>query len=115
MIGDYLTAVIKDGDLLFSSHYQANKLLDLSHLYREATNQEIKSLLHHEKVALPQGVDEEAFLDHCNTTMRRKIHAVLDSRVLDHPEVTADRIKAYAQKYHHITLDLKTRGGRKIE
>jgi hypothetical protein len=116
MIGDYLTAVIEDGELLFTSHYQANKLLDLSHLYREATNEEIRGLIHHSTFALPKGVPEDTFLDHCNTMTRRKIHAVLDAGVLDDPEVTADRIKAYAHKYHNISLELKIKSGeRKIE
>jgi hypothetical protein len=112
-IADGLHAVIDQEELLFSSYFQAKKFLPLDHLYREASNEQVRVLLGHAKLKLPEGATADGLMEHLTIPARKKIAAVLDSGILDADDVTADKIKAYAKKYCGMDMVLRTRGNRR--
>jgi hypothetical protein len=110
-ISDHLTAVIVGKELLFRSFQRTNQFLDLTGLFKEATDTEIKTLLAHDCFCKN---DSDAILAACKPAMRRKFSAILNSKVLDHPKATPDRIRNGAKKFG-ITLQIKVvSGSRKL-
>jgi|SRR6185312_11192434 len=115
-ITDNLAAVIENQDLLFASFFQAKKFLPLDHLYREASDVQVKELFAHAKLKLPEGFQSNDLLAHMNTPARKKVSAVLDSKILDTEDVTPEKIKAYAKKYRGLDVSLRGKpGSRRVE
>jgi hypothetical protein len=110
-ITDSLAAVIDNQELLFASFFQAKKFLPLDHLYREASDKEVKELFRHAKLKLPEGFQSDDLLAHLNTPARKKVSAVLDSKILDIEEVTPEKIKSYAKKYRGLDVSLRGKPG----
>jgi hypothetical protein len=75
-VPERLDALHRDGKLFFRSEHVVRRFLDIDAFFREATDQEIKTLFTHETFA----VDDWDNLNSAATTpMRRKLNAILKS------------------------------------
>ncbi len=108
-ISDHLTAVIVGDELLFRSFQRASQFLDLTSFFKDATDSEIKTLLKHETFFRN---DADAIIAACKPAMRKKFSAILNSKVLDHPLATPDRIRNRAKRFG-ITLQTRVVAGAK--
>lgn len=92
-IADCVDCVYRGGGLAFSSYYFARQIFDLSGYYRAATQGEVESFTKVRGLAMEDG---EAFLQQADSTVRRKIASIMDSRVLEH--YSAEEIKRTGKK-----------------
>ena len=86
-----LTCIAEEGRLKFKSFHKLRAIVDLSGIYRAATDQEVRNFADHAsfEVARP-----EEFLGQADQTVRRLVHAITDSGTLEAYGV--DRIQAAA-------------------
>lgn len=80
--------------LLFRSFRTTNTFLPLAEFYEEASEQEIRTLLAHKRLA-PENVD--ALVDGSNQWFRKRFAMLRDSGILD--RFTANQIAAHADGY----------------
>jgi hypothetical protein len=73
VIRDALTAVFKDGDLFFPSEPPVRRFLDLSSVFSEATDPQVRTFLRHKLFAVD---DAEALIRISDKWTRRKIGAI---------------------------------------
>jgi hypothetical protein len=88
-----LDAAFVDGQLLFRSFAMASRFLDLGHFLVEATEEEVRETLGHEKFITE---DPDAALDACDPWMRKQFSILKASEILD--QVTVQKIKSRARK-----------------
>lgn len=75
-----LTCIAEEGRLKFKSFHKMRGIVDLSGIYRAATDQEVRDFANHAtfEVARP-----EEFLGHADQTVRRLVHAITGSGTLE--------------------------------
>lgn len=75
-----LTCIAEEGRLKFKSFHKMRAIVDLSGIYRAATDQEVRNFADHAsfEVARP-----EEFLGQADQTVRRLVHAITDSGTLE--------------------------------
>lgn len=102
-----LTAIMHGKKLKFSSFHFVRQIFDMSAYYLEATNQDITDF---SKLPSVQIEDQDAFIDACDTWVRRKIGTIMQSGVLD--TSTPQQISLSAK---HFSIDIKTNGPENAE
>ena len=75
-----LTCIAEEGKLKFKSFHKIRTIVDLSEIYRDATNQEVLDFAAHQSFQI---ADPEAFLELADQTSRKLIHAIRHSGILD--------------------------------
>ncbi|MDB5350078.1 MAG: hypothetical protein JWN86_1325 [Planctomycetota bacterium] len=103
-IADRLMAVISGNELLFRSYFKTNQFLDLSAHFREASDEDITTVLQHEKLTK---ADPSLIIKMCKPVMRKKFSAILFTKVLDHEKATPDRIQGGMKRFFGVKLDIK--------
>jgi len=83
-IADTIDCYYANDDLQFVSFYFARQIFDLSVYYRSATNQEVAAFTSNDKLSFE---NSEAFEQMANTSIRRKIAMINDSKVLSNYDV----------------------------
>ena len=79
-IGSSLTCVVENGLVKFDSYHNLRAILDLSEFYQEATDADIDGLAAHASLNFD---DLEAFKDEATQTVRKLVHKVINSGVLN--------------------------------
>lgn len=87
--------------LLFVSFRTANSFLPLIDLYREATEDDIREVLSHERL-MPEEID--ALIDNANQWFTKRIAMLRDSGILD--QYSANQIKANAVG-HNVSIEVR--------
>ena len=97
-----LSAVLdpSDGTLLFSNFRSVNTFLPLSDYYEEASEQVIREVLGHERLAV---ANVEALAVGANQWFRKRFAMLKDSEVLD--EFTPEEVRSRAGNYE-ITIEI---------
>jgi hypothetical protein len=103
---NYLVAVIENGRLKFKSFYKVKRIFELTQVYQEATDQQIDGFCAH--ASLEVG-DVAAFKGVADQGVRKLVHAVSTTRILDKVSVEDIAAKAAA-----IGLILKVTDGQII-
>lgn len=104
-IGSKVSAVLRDGDLLFQSEFLVRRYLELDTFFRDATDEEIGDLLSHTAFA-PS--DRAAFIDHADRWIRRKTTSIVERGILD--EVPVDKIVQIGREFE-LTVQTTTIDG----
>lgn len=79
-VGNKVSAVLRDGDLLFQSEHLVRRYLELDPFFRDATDDEITELLSHPALA---PTDRQEFIDTADRWMRRKTTSIRERGILD--------------------------------
>lgn len=87
-----LTCIAEEGRLKFKSFHKMRAIVDLSGIYRAATDPEMRDFADHATFALAR---PEEFLAQADQTVRRLVHAITESRTLETYGV--DQIQAAAE------------------
>ncbi len=90
-VGSDIDAVYDDGSLYFRSYYTANRFLDLTEYFKDATDEEIRDLLKADTLCTE---NENDLLDQTDAVMRRKFAIIKKTEILN--LVTPEQIKAAA-------------------
>jgi hypothetical protein len=102
-LDDKLTALYFPAErkLLFHNFRTTNSFLPLADFYEEASEQEIREVLKHERLA---SEDPEALAVGANQWFRKRFALLKDSKILD--KYTAKQIKAHSKGYD-VEIQLK--------
>jgi hypothetical protein len=92
-LDNYITAIIEDGKLKFKSFFQVKRIFALSQFYQAATDQQIEAFCSHSSLHVP---DVSAFKATADESIRKKVHAIVKTRVLDNYPVSEIVTKAGA-------------------
>ena len=89
-----LTCIAEEGKLKFKSYHKMRGIVDLSDIYRTATDQEVQDFAGHATFDLER---PDAFLALADQTMRKLVHAITRSSTLDnydagHIQAAADTV-----------------------
>lgn len=79
-ISDEIDCIYEDGKLLFKSFFMARQIFNLMEYYREATQGEVERFTQMKELALDNA---EVFIGQADSRVRKKIAAIMDSRVLE--------------------------------
>jgi len=79
-IGTSLSCIIENGLIKFDSYHNLRAIFDLIEFYQEATDADIDTIAAHASINI---VDLNTFKDEATQTLRKLIHKVLNSGVLD--------------------------------
>lgn len=79
-LGSSLTCIIEGGQIKFDSYHNLRAVFDLSEFYQEATDEDIDALAAHASINI---ADVDAFKDDATQTIRKLVHKVLNSGVLN--------------------------------
>lgn len=104
-LDDKLTAVYlpSEGKLLFRSYRTVNTFLPLEDFYKEASDQEIRDVLGHERLATQ---DPDAVVNGANQWVRKRFAMLRDSGVLDKYSAVEIRERSTQYNVHiHISED----------
>lgn len=107
-IDSHLSALIADGNLHFRSFHRVRQFLDLGDFFKEATNEDIESLLSHDKLDVG---DPDNVLSSLSDRMRRRFSIVMATGILDHEKVTPERIQSRAKKFDNLDVKLSGKAG----
>jgi hypothetical protein len=79
------------GALKFKSYFLIRRVFDLAHTYREATHVELVSFCDHDSISI---ADPTFFIDDADEGIRKLVHAVIETGVLDDNTVGVIRRRA---------------------
>jgi predicted transcriptional regulator len=99
IVENMVNAEYKDDRFFFTSYANANKLFSLSEFYRAATNEDIGTFADSGKVA----IDTEWFTAKTNSTIRKQITLLLNSKILDTADTESIRFSA---KDYNLDINL---------
>lgn len=105
-LGVELAAHVKGKKLYFKSHSAVKRVLDLSDLYKEATDKDLKEMARLPRVFVG---DEAAFLEAADAWTRRKIASIRDSRIL---ETQAPKVIAKAAHAFGVSIQVGRKNGK---
>ncbi len=106
-ISGKIDAVFEKGTLYFKSYYSANRFVDLTNYFKDASDEDVRGLLKSKKFSTG---DEEALLKVLDNSMRRKLGAIEKNNPLD--TVTPEALQA-AGKEFDIPVDIDVSHGKK--
>lgn len=89
-IDNYVHAIVENDKLKFKSYYHIKRVFEFKDIYQEATNQQIESLCTHDSIVVE---NLEQLKKDADQTVRKLVHAVIETKVLDQYPV-ADIAKA---------------------
>lgn len=95
-----LSAILEDKKLLFFSFFAARQIFDLTQYYKEATDEDLRTLANSGSVQVGNVAD---FIATSDTWIRRKVALVMQSAILD--KVNLEEAKAVANAFG---IELKT-------
>jgi len=75
-----ITAIIENGLIKFKSFHKLRTIISLSQAYREATNQEVQEFVNH---GFLHADEPDQIVDLADQTVRKLIHGIIASGVLD--------------------------------
>jgi len=80
VLGNKLTCVIEGGNIKFQSYSNLRMIFDIEQFFREATDQDIGGFFQHTSIAVE---NEDWFRQHSNQTIRKLVHKIQSSDVLN--------------------------------
>ncbi len=107
-IDNHLSALIRDGNLYFRSFHRVRQFLNLGVFFKEATNEDIESILSHEKLVVD---DPDGVISALSDRMRRRFSIVMATGILDHEKVTPERIQSRSKKFDQLDVKLAGKAG----
>ena len=105
-LNNLLTCIIEDGKIKFKSFHKLRAIINMSEIYREATDQEVSVFASHANLDIS---DIDAFITVTDQQCRTLIHAIASDDILDNHTPAA--IDAAAQA---TGLTVKVRNGKII-
>ena len=96
-----LTCIIEEDKIKFKSQQKLRHIIDLSHIYRAATDNEVKTFATHESLDV---MDVANFMDSADQVTRKLIHVVNKNEILDNHK--PDKIVEAAKKTY-LTLEVR--------
>lgn len=78
-----LTCIVEGGQIKFKSQQKLRSVIDLTEIYREATDQEVMDFADHNKLTIS---DRERFISESDQVVRKLIHAIIMDGILDEYE-----------------------------
>ena len=103
-LGTKLTCIIENERVKFKSYSNLRMIMDLTGFYQEATNEDIDDFSEHEKLEIE---DLDQFKQEANQPIRKLVHKIMGSGVLDQHSVRIIRERAQS-----TGLDITVRNGR---
>jgi hypothetical protein len=97
IVDNAVHAIYADGKFKFFSYANANKIFSLSEFYVEATNKDLKRFSTHDTISIE---DQQWFLDHSNSVIRKQVTLLQKSKILDGADTKA--IKKDAKEFNLI-------------
>ena len=88
-----LACIIENGALKFKSYQKLRSIFDMTGIYREATDQEVREFAMHHRLEV---TDVEEFLSGADQTVRKLIHGIRKSNVLE--DYSAEQISRGAEE-----------------
>ncbi|WP_372529319.1 hypothetical protein [Parvularcula marina] len=79
-LGSSITCIVEDGELKFDSYHNLRAIFDVVDFYEEATDADIDTIAAHASINIP---DVDGFKDDATQTIRKLVHKVMNSGVLD--------------------------------
>lgn len=83
-LDNYLVAIIEGGKLKFKNFPNVKRIFKLSHIYQEATDQQVEEFCAHECLVVE---NVEAFKALADQTTRKLVFAITKSGILNQPDV----------------------------
>ncbi|SKC45856.1 hypothetical protein [Ohtaekwangia koreensis] len=80
IVDNAVHAIYADGKFKFLSYANANKIFSLSEFYVEATNRDLTKFSTHDNISI---IDQQWFLDHSNSVIRKQVTLLQKSKILD--------------------------------
>lgn len=99
-----LAAIIENGRLKFKSYFLIKRVFEITYMYQEATNQQIDTFCAHDSLRV---ADAMALKSVADQTIRKLIHAVHTTGVLDKYDVADIAAKAKLLGMHITIIDGK--------
>lgn len=107
-IDNHLAAVIEGNKLVFRSFHRVRQFLNLDEFFKEATDDDIKTILSHDKLEVDEA---DAILASLSARMRKRFSIVMAIGILDHEKVTPERIQSRAKKFDGLDVKLVGKPG----
>jgi hypothetical protein len=104
IVDDTVNAVYQNGQFIFASYANANRILDLTEFYVEATNDDLEKFAGHRIIAIE---DQAWWLENANTVIRKQVTLIEKSNILKSAD--GKKIKKSAKGFVDIELDDKLR------
>jgi hypothetical protein len=101
-IDNKLVAIIEGNKTKFKSFHNARMVFDLSNYYIEATDEDLTQMAKHSSLEI---TDIQSFIDQADTQVRKMVHSIEGSRVLDN--YTVDQISKAADSFPDIPVVIK--------
>lgn len=79
-LDNYVTAIIEDGKLKFKSFFNVKRIFELNQFYQEASDQQIDAFCAHANLHV---ADLDAFKALADQPIRKMVHAIVKTNVLD--------------------------------
>ena len=92
ILGTGLVCIIEAGVIKFKSLHNLRSIIDVTEIYREATNAEVRDFAEHNAVDV---ANVDAFVETSDQTIRKLVHSITDTGVLD--DYPAETIRDAAQ------------------
>ena len=98
VIANSITAIFRNGNLYFSSYFNARKCLDLLTYYEEATDEDITNFMQTQVFRIG---DQAGLTDTINSQLRKKIRAIQQRGVLDNIDLQgfADQAQQFDMQF----------------
>ena len=90
-----LTCIIESGKIKFKSQHKLRSIINLTEIYRAATDGEVREFAGHSKLEVE---DVDTFVDNADQTVRKLIHAVSTDGILEQYDPTRIQNAANATK-----------------
>lgn len=104
VLGTGLACIIEAGVIKFKSLHNLRSIIDITEIYREATDAEVHNFAEHNTLEV---ADADAFVETSDQTIRKLVHSITDTGVLD--KYSAENIRDAAQK---TGLTVKVQNGK---
>lgn len=98
-IDNKLVAIIEDNKTKFKSFHNARMVFDLSEFYKEATDEDLTQMAQHASLEI---ADLANFIAEADTQVRKMVHSIESSAVLDNYTVT--QISTAAANFSDISI-----------
>lgn len=103
-LDNYIVAIIQDGKLKFKSFHNIKRIFELNQFYSEATNEQLEAFCGNSHLHVD---DVQAFKELADQNIRKMVHAIIKTGVLD-----SYPVEDIAEKAGSLGLDIAMKNGR---
>ena len=108
-IDNKLAAVFRDGNLYFRSFHVAKQFLPMDDIFKEATREDVLVALGNDLFMVDNPND---VVDQLSARAMKYFSIIIDSKILEHPNATPQKIRNASKKYDGMELQVKKPNGK---